>query len=137
MHGAINPPVNNNSSRPIHSGQLNAIAWAVALMVAGTGNAWGVCPADTGGIFRVNTGETCTAANTSYVGGSNANSILRATGAGSIINATAANISVTNAATGNGYGLTTDVGGTINVLGNLDALHSRGFQLNVGVKQPF
>ncbi len=136
MDAAINQPVNDENPRPIHSGPLRAIAWAVAMVVGGIGNALAVCPADTGGILRVNTGETCTAANTSYVGATNANSILRASGAGSVINTTAASVTVSNTAAGNGYALTTDAGGTINALGDLTAatngLNGRSIYMTAG-----
>lgn len=106
--------------------RLNSIALAITLLLAGAGKAWAVCPADGGGIFRVTTGETCTAAGTSYSGASNSNSILRASGAGSVINITAPSATVSNVASGNGWGLTTDAGGTINALGDLTAV-TNGF----------
>lgn len=106
--------------------RLNSIALAITLLVAGAGEAWAVCPVDAGGIFRVTTGETCTAAGTSYTAATNSNSVLRATGTGSVINITAPSVTVSNVASGNGWGLTTDAGGTINALGDLTAV-TNGF----------
>ena len=84
------------------------------------------CPADSGGIFQVTTGETCTAMQSSYSGATNSSATVRADNPGSTIQLTAPNVTVTNTTNGNGYALETTTDGIINVEGNLTAV-TNGF----------
>mgnify|MGYP000346631505 CR=1 FL=1 len=59
-----------------------SIATLATVLLAGASGAQAACPADTGGLFQVSTGETCAAATTSYSAAISSNSILRAGGAG-------------------------------------------------------
>ena len=113
-----------------------SIATLATVLLAGASGAQAACPADTGGIFQVSTGETCAAATTSYSAAISSNSILRAGGAGSTVNLTASGVTITNTSSGNGWGVTTDAGGTINAAGNLtvatNGFNGRGIYMTGG-----
>ena len=86
------------------------------------GSVLAACPADSGGIFQVTTGETCTAVQSSYIGSTGNSAIVRADNTGSTIQLTAPNVTVTNTTSSNGYALETTTNGIINVGGNLTAV---------------
>lgn len=95
---------------------------AVIAAVCAVPAAWAACPADSGSFFRVTTGETCTAAQAGYAGSVGSSAIVRADNAGSIINLTASDVTVTNTTSSNGYALETTSAGIINAGGNLTAV---------------
>ena len=113
------------TARSHGSGTLKATVAAVLLAFAASAQA--ACPADTGGLFTVSTAETCTAAQSAYTGPRGAGGTVQATAAGSVINITGADVTITNTSTANAaYGLLARTGATINATGNINAV-TNGF----------
>lgn len=113
------------TARSHGSGTLKATVAAVLLAFAASAQA--ACPADTGGLFTVSTAETCTAAQSAYTGPRSAGGTVQATAAGSVINITGADVTITNTSIANAaYGLLARTGATINATGNVNAV-TNGF----------